>query len=174
MKGLNTVVLCLCLWFCACTDRNAVPSGIIRPDSMQVILKDVITADHFASEYVLKDSLRKDSVRRNVKLEARQLYETVFALHKITRDEFRKSMDFYYSRPDMLKNMFDSLSAYESRHRNDLYKPRNTPVPYPGDTVKTLGPHLKDSVKSVVAHLRDSLKLIGPHPKDSVKKVIQH
>lgn len=143
MKGLNSWVLCMCLWLSACTNRESVSSEFIQPDSMQVILKDVITADHFASEYLLKDSLRKDSVHRNVKLETLQLYETVFTLHKITREEFRKSLEFYYSRPDLMKNMFDSLSAYESRHRNDLYKPRNAPIPQklPGH------PHAKDFVK---------------------------
>ena len=143
MKGLNSGMLCICLWLAACTNRQSVPSEFIQPDSMKVILKDVITADHFASEYLLKDSLRKDSVHRNVKLETLQLYETVFTLHKITREAFRKSLEFYYSRPDLMKNMFDSLSAYESRHRNDLYKPRNTPIPQPLPG----HPHAKNFVK---------------------------
>lgn len=134
MKGLHIFVLCLC--FSACMDRNVVPSGIIQPDSMRVILKDVIMVDQYALQYLFKDSVKKDSSHRNVKLEIRQLYETVFKLHTVTRDEFRKSLDFYDSRPDLIKTMFDSLAAYETRHRNDLYKPNSTLIPSPNDALK--------------------------------------
>jgi hypothetical protein len=106
-------------------------------------MKDVILADQFAMQYLLKDSVRRDSVkkdsvvitRRNVKLETLQLYETVFKLHKVTRDEFRKSLTYYEGRPDLMRIIFDSLSSMESRHRNDLYKPRAKPLSQP-DSLK--------------------------------------
>jgi hypothetical protein len=151
-----------------------VPAGIIPPDSMQVILRDVIMADQFATQYLLKDSLLKDSVRRNVKAETLQLYETAFRLHKISREAFRKSLDFYYSRPDLVKTMFDSLAAYETQHRNELYKPRNTPALEKKDSLRIVS---RDSLK---LHTRDSLKadslkrkrkdLLKPHIKLSCRK----
>jgi hypothetical protein len=150
MRILAISGICLCLF--ACTNRRSVPPGIIQPDSMQVILRDVILADQFATQYLLKDSLLKDSVHRNVKAETLQLYETVFRLHKVSREVFRKSMDFYYSRPDLVKTMFDSLAAYETRHRNELYMPRNTPALEKKDSLRIVS---RDSLK---LHTRDSLK----------------
>jgi len=119
---------------------------------MQAILKDVILADQFSTQFVLKDSLLKDSSHRNVKAETLELYETIFKLHKVSKDEFRKSMDFYYSRPDMIKKIFDSLAAYETRHRNELYAPKPVLAPAKKDS---LGSHSADSLK---LHTRDSLK----------------
>ena len=150
MKGLTIFVFSL--FFFSCTNRDSVPSGVISPDSMQVILKDVILADQFSTQFVLKDSLLKDSSLRNVKAETLRLYETIFKLHKVSKDEFRKSMDFYYSRPDLIKKIFDSLATYENRHRNELYAPKPTIAPIKKDS---LGSHSADSLK---LHIRDSLK----------------
>ena len=157
MRSLAIFGLCFCLF--ACTDRKSVPAGIIEPDSMQVILKDVIMADQFATRYLLKDSLLKDSSHRNVKVETLQLYETVFKLHKVSRKSFRNSMDFYYSRPDLLKTIFDSLAAYETKHRSDLYKPKPPSGPAKKDSLALNSP---DSLK---LHRGDSLRL------DSLKKL---
>ena len=160
MKALAIIGLCFCLF--ACTNRKSVPSGIIVPDSMRVILKDVIMADQYATQFILKDSLKKDSTHRNVKIETLQLYEPIFKLHGISREDFRKSMNFYYSRPDLFKAMLDSLSAYETHHRADLYKPRPLVAPAGKDSVKTALPglHPGDSAK---LHSRDS---IGLHPAE--------
>jgi hypothetical protein len=148
MKVLNALGFCLC--FSACTNREAVPSNIIQPDSMQVVLRDVIMADQFATQFLLKDSLLKDSAHRNVKLETLQLYETIFKLHGVTKEEFRRSLDFYESRPDLSRNIFDSLSVEENRHRSEIYRPKfETP------------PHPKDSSAS---HAKDSLKLHSGNP----------
>lgn len=133
MKILHAFVLCSC--FIACTNRNSVPSDIIQPDSMKPILRDVIMADQYATQYLLKDSLKRDSIHRNVKLETLQLYETIFKLHGVTKEKFRKSLDFYASRPDLSKNMLDSMSAYENLHRNDLFQPKAALMLHPGDSL---------------------------------------
>ena len=61
-------------------------------------------------------------------------------------------MDFYYSRPDLMKKIFDSLATYENRHRNELYAPKPALAPIKKDS---LGSHSADSLK---LHTRDSLK----------------
>ena len=148
----------LCSYFIACSDRDTVPSDIIQPDSMKPILRDVIMADQYATQYILKDSLKKDSTHRKVKLETLQLYETIFKLHGVTKEQFRKSMDFYASRPDLSKNMLDSMSAYENLHRNDLFQPKPAPILHPGDALTM---HRRDSLVRRMDSLRrrtDSLK----------------
>jgi uncharacterized protein DUF4296 len=52
-----------------------------------------------------------------------ELYEQVFRIHNITKNEFQKSLDFYQARPDLLKIIFDSIS---SRQRLVLEKNYNS------------------------------------------------
>ncbi len=131
-------LVCIALFFSivSCVNKDAIPSGIINKDSMQVILWDMMQADQFAKQYLVKDSLKI-----NVKTETIKLYEAVFNIHHITKDAFQKSYQFYLSRPDLTKIMFDSLSVYATRQRAELYKPKQfIPKPaIPKQPVKPAG-----------------------------------
>ena len=123
MKQLTFCSLLLLL--AACSDRAGVPKNIIPPDSMQKIMKDVIMATEYSTLYLSKDSLKKDKVKAN-----QDLLEAVFQIHHISKESFRESLRFYQSRPDLNKIIFDSLSAYANRHRQELYLPK--PLAKPG------------------------------------------
>jgi hypothetical protein len=115
-----TRFLCLLL-FCfiiSCANKNSIPSDIIPKNEMQKVLWDMIQADQFSKQFILKDSAKK-----NVSAETVKLYDQVFQIHHITKDDFRKSYQFYISRPDILKVVFDSLSAQGNRRMNEVYKP---------------------------------------------------
>jgi lipoprotein NlpI len=114
------------LFMASCSNRNGVPNNIIAPDSMANIMKDVILAESYSSQYVLKDSLKKDKVKAN-----QDLLEDIFKLHHISRTDFKNSLAFYESRPDLNKKIFDSLNTDQARHRNDLYAPQVKPKPFP-------------------------------------------
>jgi hypothetical protein len=120
------LVYCLGLAIISCSNREDVPNDIIPPDSMQNILKDIIMAEEYSSQYISRDTLRKDKIKAN-----QELLEAVFKIHHTSKEEFRKSLNFYESRPDLNKKIFDSLTAYSNRHRGDLYapKPQTKPVP---------------------------------------------
>ncbi len=101
----------------ACTNKNSTPSNVLSREDMEKVLWDMIQADRFSTQFLLRDSAHK-----NVKLETFKLYEEVFQLHHITREEFVKSFKFYLSRPDITKVMFDSLGVRANRERDTLYK----------------------------------------------------
>jgi Domain of unknown function (DUF4296) len=101
-----------------CINKDKTPPGIIARDSMPRILWDVIVADQFSKQFILKDS-----AKINTRLETMKLYQQVFQLHHITRDEFQKSYQFYIARPDLMKIIFDSLSVYSNKQRQEIYKP---------------------------------------------------
>jgi hypothetical protein len=101
----------------SCTNKDSIPRGIIPKDKMEKILWDMIQADQFTAQYLLKDS-----ARINTKMETMKLYAEVFQIHHVSKEEFQKSFSYYLSRPDITKNMFDSLSAHSNRHREELYK----------------------------------------------------
>ena len=106
----------------SCTHKDSIPSGIISKDEMKKVLWDMIEADQFSKQFILKDSAKK-----NVNVETMKLYEQVFQVHHITKDEFQKSYQFYISRPDILKVLLDSLSVQGSRRMPEVYQPSVAP-----------------------------------------------
>ena len=119
----------------SCVNKESTPSGIIKRDTMGIVLWDLIQADQFAKLYLVKDSLKI-----NVNQERLKLYQEVFQIHHITKDQFQQSYQFYMGRPDLTKIMFDSLSAFTTRQRMEAYKSKYTPpvktVTKPGDSSK--------------------------------------
>lgn len=101
----------------ACTDTEKVPSDIIPPQKMENILWDMLLADRYSAQYLLKDS-----ARINVKDETFKLYESVFVVNKTNKTEFVKSYKYYLNRPDLTKTIFDSLSVRANRDRQNMFK----------------------------------------------------
>jgi hypothetical protein len=113
------ILLCALYIFSGCGNSDRIPSGIIQKDSMQHILWDLIQADQYAKQFLLKDSSKK-----NIRVETIKLYQEVLQIHHITKDQFKKSYQFYLTRPDLTKNIFDSLAASGNRRRKEIYKPK--------------------------------------------------
>jgi hypothetical protein len=103
----------------SCSNRTAIPSDVLPPDSMQVVMKDMVMASQYSVQYIEKDSLIKDKTKAN-----QELLDKVFQIHHISREAFKHSLLFYESRPDLNKKVFDSLSAYANRQQKDLYRPK--------------------------------------------------
>ncbi len=99
--------------FAACSSDD-IPSDIIPINRMKFILFDVISADQFASTKYPKDTA---ALRKNSPV----LYQQVFAIYKISKDDFYKSFNYYESHPDKNKELFDSVSAIAGRARQSLY-----------------------------------------------------
>src|SRR5690349_3290457 len=114
-------ISCFIISFCiAC--GSSLPKGILPTEKMEAVVWDMIQADQYYHEYALKDSLKK-----NVRVERVELYERVFQMHQITREQFDKSYAYYSSHPKMMQVVFDSLSARGSRRLQDFYKPAIQP-----------------------------------------------
>jgi hypothetical protein len=108
-----------------CSDKDNIPPGIISRGEMEKVLWDMVEADQYSSLYLLKDS-----ARINVKTETQKLYQEVFRLHQITREDFRKSFQYYQEHPDLTRSVFDSLLARGNRLRTESYsRPALTPKP---------------------------------------------
>jgi hypothetical protein len=101
----------------SCTDKDKIPAGVLPKDKMQKVLWDVIQAERFRETFI------KDS-SKDLKAETFKLYAQVFEIHKVTKDEFAKSYKFYMSRPDIARDMFDSLATQANRRREEMYKPK--------------------------------------------------
>ena len=111
-------VLFILISFLSCSDKPSAPADLINRDKMGKILWDMVQADRFSTVYILKDSAKKD-----VKMETFKLYDQVFQIHKVTKEQFVKSYKYYISRPDVGKEIFDSVVVRANRARVDTNKP---------------------------------------------------
>lgn len=101
----------------ACTNKDKIPKDVLSHDEMEKVMWDMVQADRFSSQFLERDSAAK----KNIKIETLQLYERVFQIHKITKDEFVHSFQFYLSRPDLNRVLFDTMAARANRRRAEVY-----------------------------------------------------
>jgi hypothetical protein len=127
VAGLLAVVM-----LAGCSGKDKVPSGVLPRAKMENILWDMVTADQYSAVYLVKDS-----ARINIKTEDLRLYQQVFRLHGISRDEFRKSLRYYEDRPDLLRNLLDTVIARGTRLRAESY---SKPLPAIGPVKLTPSP----------------------------------
>jgi hypothetical protein len=154
MNRLLLVCLSAIVWcMVSCTDKDKIPKGVLGKERMQKVLMDMIQAERFRDGFIVYDS------SKDQKTETFKLYAQVFELNKISKDEFIKSYKFYMSRPDIAREIFDSLSSQATKLRESLNKP--TPL----DTAAK-SKAIADSAKAKKA---DSAKVKAA---DSAKKII--
>jgi hypothetical protein len=173
------VIVCTTVVVCACSNKDDAPSGIIPKEKMEAVLWDMIQAERFTSTFMAKDSAK------NIKLENFKLYSQIFDLHQIDKEDFIKSYQFYLSRPDISRVMFDSLTTRSNREREEMFRPKpvdSTKIAdstKTADSIKTLKPTppqpaqrikiVKDSLVAIRKRQRDSTAL-KPLISDSVKR----
>lgn len=101
----------------SCSEKNKVPKGILPPQKMEVVLWDLIRADEFVLNYIVKDT------SRNRKLESIKLYEQVFTIHGINKGKFQKSFLFYEKHPELLQPLMDTLEKRQKREGARIMHP---------------------------------------------------
>ena len=91
------------LFLCSCSSE--IPKDVLSPSKMEGVLYDVIRADEWVDFASLGDSTFHRVSKRTA------LYDSVFRLNGITKEEYRRSVNFYQSRPDLFKQILQSLRA---------------------------------------------------------------
>lgn len=94
----------------SCSDKASVPNGVLPPDNMQAVLWDVLKADEVNNYRKSKDS---SFYQLSNQL---PLFDTVFSFHNTSSEQFKKSLKFYQSRPDLFKVVLDSLQRKSDRY----------------------------------------------------------
>jgi len=93
-------------------------------DTMKVVILDLMNAEQWNNFIIMKDTaLRKTN--NNLKL-----YQQVFLIHNINRDQFYNSYQYYEEHPDRMKTLLDSLGTFAERQKSKIKKPI-VPVPVP-------------------------------------------
>ncbi len=118
MKKL--LLCCLVGIIVGCSNDN--DGRIIPRDSMQVIMWDMMKADEVFMRKLVTDS---NAIKNK---EDVKLYETVFRIHKISKDRFFESYRYYEAHPILLKEIVDSIDSKANRERIERYSgKRNKP-----------------------------------------------
>ena len=90
---------------------------------MQAVLWDVIQVDAVAEYYAASDSTFT-RLSKHV-----DYYQKVFTIHKISKEDFKRSLAYYESHPSSLKPILDSLQSFGQRLQNaDTVKQSTPPV----------------------------------------------
>ena len=109
MRNLIYILIFSTLLF-ACNGK----SKVIAIPKMKFIMWDIVNADEWMKLAVAKDS----SI--TIKKENIALYNKIFTLHKITKDEFYNSYNYYETHPNEMKILLDSIAAFGIRKRDTL------------------------------------------------------
>ncbi len=120
------------LFLISCGSKSDVPGNVLPVDEMKVIMWSMIEAGEYANFSFTKDSTK------TLEQQTIKLYSKVFALHKISSEEFGRSYNYYKKHPAMEKVLLDSLQVYGNKMRETNYqRPRlELPMlpPAPADT----------------------------------------
>lgn len=70
---------------------------------------DMLRADQYVVNYVMKDSTK------NKKDESTKLYDQIFRLYHVNKNEFSTSLKYYQSEPQLIKPILDSLAEKQKQ-----------------------------------------------------------
>ena len=130
------VGVALFLLFACGGNTTQVPSRLLQPDSMKVVLHELFLADALNGERVN----RLPGLDRG--LENKKYYQRIFELHNIDYEKFNESLQYYLDHPVLFNALTDSLSAYSGRISS------LNPPPPPTEKIQ-YGNHFKDSARSI-------------------------
>jgi Domain of unknown function (DUF4296) len=99
----------------SCGNRDKVPDDVFGPEKMGKVLTDLLLAESFAEGYLLIDTTHTRDEAFTGEL------NKVLAIQKISPEEFRRSMNFYKSRPDLYKVIVDTAYNRAQRNRDHIY-----------------------------------------------------
>ena len=129
MKG--SIVFILIISLSGCRDKDGLPGGILKKEKMQAVFWDVLQAESYTTQFIKKDS-SKNSLLENAKLQ-----QQIFAIHKITKEDFYESYDYYKNHIELMRVLLDSITASGEREKYKvLYNQPLVPV----STTILLGP----------------------------------
>ena len=95
----------------SCSSKKNIPFGILKPEKMQEVFWDIIRAETYTSQYFARDT------SKNVLVENVRLQKQVFAVHKISKEDFYNSFKFYESNPTLMYTLLDSMVKNADREK---------------------------------------------------------
>jgi hypothetical protein len=118
---LRTIAFACTVFLFSCVDKQTVPDGILKPAVMQKVMWDVLRADAFTFDFIKRDSAKKPEAE-DVKLQ-----QQIFAIHKVSKEDFYRSYNFYKMHPDLMQPILDSMINKATRDKFINTRGKNNP-----------------------------------------------
>jgi hypothetical protein len=117
MKIFFAVFIFSFAFFC-CSEKQGRESSVLSEKQMTSIMWDMLRADMFVQDFIMKDTTKNKSE------ESTKLYDEIFRIHKVTADQFKKSLNYYETNPSNFKPILDSLIAKQKEINRPPISPR--------------------------------------------------
>lgn len=128
MRRCLAVAAIGCLILQVACRRNAhQAAGLLSPDTMRVVIGEMLKADAFNELRALKDTNYRHDTAYAV------AYINIFGSHHISKEQFQDSYNFYMSKPEELKAIIDTMT---DRTNREMMKRMPGPMvhpPYPNN-----------------------------------------
>lgn len=113
-KGLLYLLTITLMLFVSC--KSEIPSGVIPPEAMKSIIFDLMVAEQ------IERADTSSATRLHLRDSTTRTIKEVLAIHKVSKTDYMKSLDFYESDPHLLKKLLDSTKAYGAILQDTLRK----------------------------------------------------
>ena len=114
MSRIVFISIIICMGILACK-RNAANDPLPVP-VMKRILWDMMKADEWYLTASIKDS---SLVKKQANL---KMYQQIFAIHAVTKDQFYKSYHYYEAHPLEMRTLIDSVDQFAQRERSKAFE----------------------------------------------------
>jgi hypothetical protein len=118
--------------FSQCTSSDKIPPDVLSIDKMKGTVWDLMKA----SELALHDTIHHKEI--NLMDDETTLFQKIFQLHRIDKNTFYKSYDFYLKNPQWNAILLDSVNVMATRDRNEMYMHQQQLHPLPKISAKNL------------------------------------
>lgn len=116
MKNITVSIILLFLVyiFLSCNRKPEIKMEVLPFDTMKIVIWELLNADEWNNLQLQKDTTLRRA-KNNLKL-----YQKVFAIHHIDKDNFYYSYKFYEEHPDKMKTLMDTLSSFSQKQKEKL------------------------------------------------------
>jgi len=100
----------------ACGNKKDMTSASLKPEKMQQVMWDIFRAEAYTTQYYRSVGTKNDV------LENARLQRQVFAIHKVSKEDFYQSLAYYKSNVELMKVMLDSMVNKAVREKSLHFK----------------------------------------------------
>lgn len=103
-------------------NSDARPKNVLPPEKMQEVLFDIARADELVDLSSITDSTYRGNGKRYA------LYDSVFRFHAVSKAQYGQSLEWYQSRPDLLKPLLETVRDKADTSKRPKPSPKLKPA----------------------------------------------
>lgn len=112
---MRNPILVAIILFLLISCENKTKEKVLSPERMELIIADMMLAEGYSESGANKDSSRPKNAFLSNEI------SKVLAVHKVTKEEYNRSFQYYIKRPDLMLKMIDSITSKAARNRDKVY-----------------------------------------------------